>query len=61
MNRQKPEDVLRGGAGRRAAVHRWVRKGSGAYDTMIVLAEQCVADYDDNSCTRGYLVRPKRH
>ena len=26
-------------------------KGSGAYDAMIALAEQCMADYDDNGWT----------
>jgi len=26
-------------------------KDSGAYDAMIALAEQCMADYDDNDWT----------
>ena len=28
-----------------------VRKGSGAYDAMIALAEQCMTDYDDDGWT----------
>ena len=33
-------------------------KGSGAYDRMIALAEQCMADYDEDGWTGGDWVDP---
>jgi 4-hydroxyphenylacetate 3-monooxygenase len=36
----------------------WNAKGSGAYDQMLALAEQCMADYDENGWTGDTWIDP---